>query len=76
MVETAKYLASQQQSKVIVLVGAMVPYKVNNSDALFNLGCAVTAVQLLTEGIYIAMNGRIFDWDKVKKNKQQGKFES
>ena len=76
MVDTAKYLASTQQEKVIVLVGAMIPYKINNSDALFNLGCAVTAVQLLTEGIYIVMNGRVFDWDKVNKNKQAGVFEA
>ena len=75
MVDTAKYLANTQQDKVIVLVGAMIPYKISNSDALFNLGCAVTAVQLLTEGIYIVMNGKVFDWDKVHKNKQQGVFE-
>ncbi len=76
MVETAKYLAHSQQDKTIILVGAMIPYKIKHSDALFNLGCAVTAVQLLTEGIYIAMNGKVFDWDKVNKNKQQGVFEN
>jgi len=75
MVETAKYLANNQQDKTIILVGAMVPYKIKHSDALFNLGCAVTAVQLLKEGVYITMNGKVFDWDKVNKNKQQGEFE-
>jgi L-asparaginase len=76
MVDTARYLASSQYEQVIVLVGAMIPYKINHSDALFNLGCAVTAVQLLTEGIYITMNGKVFYWDKVNKNKQQGIFEA
>jgi len=75
MVETAKYLANNRQDKTIVLVGAMVPYKIKHSDALFNLGCAVTAVQLLKDGVYITMNGKVFDWDEVNKNKQQGKFE-
>lgn len=74
MVDTAKYLASSQQGKVVVLVGAMVPYKVNNSDALFNLGCSVTAVQLLTEGIYITMNGKVFAWNKVYKDRKEGIF--
>lgn len=74
MVETAKYLAKIGGNKTIVLVGAMIPYTINQSDALFNIGCAVTAVQLLPQGIYITMNGKIFDWDKVSKDKQYGKF--
>jgi len=74
MVKTAKYLAHSQQDKIIVLVGAMIPYKINYSDALFNLGCAVTAVQLLKEGIYITMNGKVFDWDKVNKDREAGIF--
>jgi len=74
MVETAKYLANNQQDKIIVLVGAMIPYKIKHSDALFNLGCAVTAVQLLREGVYITMNGKVFDWDKVNKDKEAGFF--
>ena len=53
----------------------MVPYIFNNSDAVFNLGCAVTAVQLLPHGVYIAMNGRTFLWDKVRKNRALGVFE-
>ncbi len=74
MVDTAKYLAPLASEKTIVLVGAMIPYTINQSDALFNLGCAVTAVQLLSTGIYITMNGRIFDWNKVCKDKQIGEF--
>ena len=54
----------------------MVPYIFNNSDAVFNLGCAVTAVQLLPDGVLIAMNGRVFRWDNVRKNREQGVFEA
>src|SRR5690554_5887138 len=60
MVETAAILGKAALSKRIVLTGAMVPYAVANSDAIFNLGCAVGAVQLVTPGVYIAMNGRVF----------------
>ena len=74
MVDTAKYLTTLADDKTIVLVGAMIPYSVNQSDALFNLGCAVTAVQLLPVGIYITMNGKVFDWDKVTKDKLAGEF--
>ena len=61
--------------KRIVLTGAMVPYSVSGSDALFNLGCAVMASQLVEAGVYIAMNGRCFPWNKVKKNRVLGVFE-
>jgi len=61
--------------KRIVLTGAMVPYSVSGSDALFNLGCAVMASQLVEAGVYIAMNGRCFPWSKVKKNRALGVFE-
>ena len=74
MVETAKHLALLVKDKTIVLVGAMIPYTINNSDALFNLGCAVTAVQLLPAGIYITMNGKVFAWDNVVKDTQAGEF--
>jgi len=74
MVDTAKYLATLANEKTIVLVGAMIPYTINHSDALFNLGCAVSAVQLLPAGIYITMNGKVFDWDKVTKDKKLGEF--
>ncbi|NOQ16229.1 MAG: asparaginase [Methyloprofundus sp.] len=74
MVDTAKYLATILADKSIVLVGAMVPYTIKNSDALFNLGCAVTAVQLLPAGIYLTMNGKVFNWNNVSKDKQAGQF--
>jgi len=74
MVETAKHLAESIKDKTIVLVGAMVPYTIKQSDALFNLGCAITAVQLMPAGIYITMNGQVFTWDKVVKDKQAGAF--
>jgi len=76
MVQTAERLAAQQLAKTIVLVGAMVPYTFSNSDGLFNLGLAFGAVQLLPAGVYLAMNGRIFLWNAVRKNKTQGIFES
>lgn len=75
MVETAGVLGAAGLEKTIVLTGAMVPYVFNNSDAVFNLGCAVTAVQILPRGVYIAMNGRVFPWDDVRKNKELGIFE-
>ena len=61
--------------KKIVLTGAMVPYSVSGSDALFNLGSAVMATQLLPAGVYITMNGRCFPWQAVKKNRALGVFE-
>ncbi len=76
MVDTAKCLAPIAYDKTIVLVGAMIPYTISRSDALFNLGCAVTAVQLLPAGVYITMNGRVFNWDRVNKDKQAGEFKS
>ncbi len=75
MVETAGVLGAAGLEKTIVLTGAMVPYIFNNSDAVFNLGCAVTAVQVLPRGVYIAMNGRVFPWDDVRKNRELGIFE-
>jgi L-asparaginase len=75
MVETAAVLGAADLGKTIVLTGAMVPYIFNNSDAVFNLGCAVTAVQLEPPGVYIAMNGRLFAWDNVRKNRDMAVFE-
>jgi L-asparaginase len=75
MVETARYIASQKMDKTIVLTGAMIPYKFGSSDGLFNLGAALAFVQTLSAGVYIAMNGKYFHWDNVKKNKQEGEFE-
>lgn len=75
MVETAKALGKEIKNKTIVLLGAMVPYNQEDSDALFNLGFAVSAVQTLPFGVYIAMNGKIFNWNNVKKNRQLMQFE-
>ncbi|HSK11805.1 MAG TPA: asparaginase domain-containing protein, partial [Phnomibacter sp.] len=75
MVETARLLASHNISKTIVLTGAMIPYKFGSSDGLFNLGSALAFVQVLTPGVYVAMNGRIFNWDNVRKNRETAEFE-
>lgn len=75
MVETARVLSKNVRGKTIVLVGAMIPYAFGASDALFNLGCAFSAVQALPEGVYITMNGKIFTWDNVRKNQESGEFE-
>lgn len=75
MIDTAKVLASQINNKTIVLTGAMVPYKFGSSDGLFNLGSALAFVQTLPNGVYIAMNGKYFQWNKVKKNRYLGEFE-
>jgi len=74
MIQTAKKL-KPIPDKVIVLTGAMEPARFKYSDAAFNIGCAVAAVQVLTPDVYIAMNGRIFDPDRVKKNLEQNWFE-
>jgi L-asparaginase len=76
MTLTATYLAEQCPQKTIVLTGAMVPYKFGSSDGLFNLGSASAFVQVLPIGVYIAMNGKIFEANKVIKNKDKGEFES
>lgn len=77
MVETARVLAEANiQDKTIVLTGAMVPYAFGtSSDGFFNLGSALAFVQVLPPGIYVAMNGRYFHWDRVRKNRQTGTFE-
>ena len=75
MAETAGLIGSAGLDKTIVLTGAMVPYKIQGSDALFNFGTAFAAVQLLPKGAYIVMNGRVFPWDHVRKNRTQGVFE-
>jgi len=76
MVETAAYLGREVQGKTIILTGAMVPYTFNSSDGLFNLGSALAFVQALPAGVYIAMNGRCFPWNGVRKNRDKGIFES
>ena len=80
MVETAKHIASSQAQliteKCIVLVGAMIPYEISYSDSTFNLGFALGAVSGMQNGLYIAMNGQIFDWDNVEKNLSIGEFQT
>ncbi|MES2431165.1 MAG: asparaginase domain-containing protein [Bacteroidota bacterium] len=76
MTVTASYLLKNCNNKTIVLTGAMVPYKFGSSDGLFNLGSALAFVQVLSAGVYIAMNGKIFEAGKVKKNTDKGEFES
>jgi L-asparaginase len=72
---TAQVLGRKIQDKTVVLTGAMVPYKFGSSDGLFNLGSALAFVQTLPHGIYIAMNGKCFHWNNVRKNRQTGQFE-
>ena len=75
MTETAAVLAQKVKNKTVVLTGAMIPYKFGSSDGLFNLGSALAFVQTLPQGVYVAMNGKYFNWDNVRKNKQTGQFE-
>ena len=75
MTETSRVIADANLEKTIVLTGAMIPYKFGSSDGLFNFGGALAFVQALPYGVYIAMNGRYFDWDKVEKNTKTGVFE-
>ncbi len=75
MVETAKKL-SELKNKAIILVGASKPEKFKDSDAPINIGVAIGGINVLDSGIYIAMNGRIFQWDNVRKNKMTGEFET
>jgi len=76
MVQTARALAEAGlEGKTVVLTGAMVPYAFGSSDGLFNLGSALSFVQVLPPGVYIAMNGRHFPWDRVRKNTATGFFE-
>ena len=78
MVETARALAAgpaPPAGKTIVLTGAMVPYAFGSSDGLFNLGSALSFVQVLPPGVYVAMNGRCFPWDAVSKDRKAGIFQ-
>jgi len=79
MVDTARALAEALPpalAKTVVLTGAMVPYAFGSSDGLFNLGSALSFAQVLPAGVYIAMNGRYFSWDRVRKNRETGVFEN
>jgi L-asparaginase len=76
MVESAQALAEADlAAKTVVLTGAMVPYAFGSSDGLFNLGSALSFVQVLPPGVYVAMNGQHFAWNAVRKNKTTGVFE-
>jgi L-asparaginase len=75
MVRTAEVLAQGMADKTIVLTGAMIPYKFGSSDGLFNLGSALAFAQTLPPGVYVAMNGRHFAWNRVRKNRETGVFE-
>jgi L-asparaginase len=74
MVETAAVLGDQE-GKTIVLTGALNPARFRDSDAIFNIGCAVGAVQALPAGVYIAMNGKIWNPQHVRKNRRENRFE-
>jgi len=76
MVETALVLGSANLAKTIILTGALIPYMLRQSDAAFNFAASIVAVQLLPNGVYICMNGGIFLWDDVRKNKRKGMFEN
>ena len=75
MTDTARVLGKNIKNKTIVLTGAMVPYKFGSSDGMFNLGSAISFAQVLPPGVYIAMNGRYFNWYNVQKNRKKGEFE-
>lgn len=74
MPETAAVLGPAVKEKTVVLTGAMVPYKFGSSDGMFNLGSALSFAQTLPHGVYIAMNGRYFNWYNVRKNRAKGEF--
>ncbi len=76
MTDTAAAIARSVPRKTVVLTGAMIPYAFGSSDGLFNLGSAISFVQVLPEGVYIAMNGKCFRWDQVRKNRTLGEFEN
>lgn len=75
MADTARFLAPIE-GRVIVLTGALTPARFRASDAIFNIGAAVAAVQTLQPGVYIAMNGRVFTADNVRKNRDKNRFEA
>ena len=75
MEETAKTLGPKIGNKTVILTGAMVPYRFGSSDGMFNMGAAVAFAQALPFGVFIAMNGKMFCWDNVTKNRSTGRFE-
>jgi L-asparaginase len=75
MRETAAVIAGAQLPKTIVLTGAMVPYQLAGSDAMFNLGSAITAAHVSRPGVWIVMHAQVFPWNEVSKNRTAGVFE-
>jgi len=76
MVNTAEAIAKEKLDKTVVITGALIPYEFgSSSDGFFNLGCALSFVQTFKKGVYIAMHGKYFNWNEVKKNKEKGVFE-
>jgi L-asparaginase len=75
MTDTAAAVAAAVTGKTVVLTGAMIPYAFGSSDGLFNLGSALSFVQVLPAGVYIAMNGKCFPWNRVRKNRERSEFE-
>ena len=75
MTQTAMEVGQKKLKKTIVITGAMIPYKFGTSDGLFNLASALAYAQTLSSGVYVAMNGRVFEYNKVKKNRDTGIFE-
>ena len=73
---TARYLGPLEIPRTIVLIGAMVPLNKERSDALFNIGAGITAAQLLPHGVYVTMQGKVFGWDNVTKNRNVMRFEA
>ena len=76
MEQTAAVLGNAALAKTVVLTGAMIPYTFGSSDGMFNLGTALAFVQTLPPGVYVAMNGRSFPWNRVRKNRERGIFEA
>ena len=75
MADTARALLAAGLPKTVVLTGAMIPYAFGSSDGLFNLGSALSFAQVLPHGVWVAMNGRVFPGDRVRKNRATGMFE-
>lgn len=76
MAETARFLGEKGVGeKTVVLVGSFVPLSQESSDAFFNLGYAYAATQTLPQGVWVAINGEIFEWNNVQKNRERGRFE-
>jgi L-asparaginase len=76
MRETGEVLGNARLDKTIILTGAMIPYEIANSDAFFNFGFACGVAQTLPAGVYVAMNGQVFEWHNVQKNRSAGVFQT